>query len=226
MLEQDFAALLAGGVEGVLLENDADKPHTLTVSKAQVAWLTRLAVAAREQLPVPLGIGVQRIDWEAALAVAAAAALDFVRLDVFVDRVRMLDQVVEVNPEEVLELQRELGGGTQLWVDVQVKHADMVEPRSIADSARAAFDAGADAVLVTGTRTGEPPTLEDLEAARSAGGAVLVGSGLTPELAKHLAPAADGALVGTALKRDARIDIARVSNMVRAWRQACSGSAG
>jgi hypothetical protein len=221
-LERDLQTLARAGVDGVLLENDADKPHSLTVSKAAVAWLTRLATAARAWLPLPLGIGVQRIDWQAALAVATAASLDFVRLDVFVDRVRMNDELVEVSPAEVRAFRASLGADrVQLWTDVHVKHADRVDATSVAESARRARDEGADAVLVTGTRTGEPPSLEDLSAARALARPVLVGSGLSSDNAADLAAHADGALVGTALKRGARIDPERTAAVLRAWRAAC-----
>src|SRR5262249_37154078 len=99
-LRRDVSALVKGGADAVLIENDNDKPHTLVVSKAQVAWLTQAACATREQTSAPVGIGVQRIDWEATLAIAAAAGLDFVRLDVFVDRVVMLDTDVRVRPPQ------------------------------------------------------------------------------------------------------------------------------
>lgn len=218
MLAADLAALIEAGFDGVLLENDADKPHTLTVSKAQVAWLTRLAHEARARVGVPLGIGVQRIDWEAALSVAAAAELDFVRLDVFVDRVRMQGEMVSVDPAEVCALRDALSERVQLWTDVHVKHADLVEERSIADSARLALASGADAVLVTGARTGEPPRVEDVTLAASAARPVLIASGLTPALASTYASLADGALVGSVLKRGDRIDASLARDMVRAWR--------
>ena len=221
----DVTALAAGGVDGVLLENDSDKPHTLTVSKAQVAWLTRACLAAREAAPLPLGVGVQRIDWEASLAVAAAAALDFVRLDVFVDRVRMQGETVEVSPAAVCELRAALRAErVQLFTDIQVKHADLLGDAPIEWSAREAAARGADAVVVTGARTGEPPAVDDLRRARAAAAPVpvLVGSGLDAANAAALAPHADGVLVGTALKLGDRIDPERVRRVVEAWRSACA----
>ena len=224
-LRSDLAALAAGGIDGVLLENDNDKPHTLTVSKAQVAWLTQAACVAREATTLPVGIGVQRIDWEATVAIAAAAGLDFVRLDVFVDRVRMLDQDVAVDPAAVLSLRTALRAeSVQLWTDVHVKHAELVGSSPIEASAREAAARGSDAVLVSGTRTGEPPDLGELERAR--GGAapvpILIGSGLTAELAPALAPHADGAVVGTSLKEGDRISAAKVARVVEAWQRACA----
>jgi hypothetical protein len=221
----DVEAAERAGVDGVLLENDADKPHTMVVSKAQVAWLALEAEAARRVTRLPLGIGVQRIDWEASLAVAAAAALDFVRLDVFVDRVRMQGELVVVDPDRVLALRASLGiERVELWTDVHVKHAELVEGSPIGASAREAARRGADAVLVSGTRTGEPPAVADLRRAREGASPVpvLVGSGLTPELAATMAAHADGAVVGTWLKADGRVSVERGTAMVEAWRSACA----
>jgi membrane complex biogenesis BtpA family protein len=230
-LTADLDVLTCAGVDAVLLENDNDKPHTLEVSKAQLAWLCRLAFEARRVVDRPLGINVQRIDWQAALFIAAAADLDFARLDVFVDRVRMLDQPVEVDPRAVLALRTHLGSDVALWTDVHVKHAELLvagEQPSVEASSLAALRAGADVVLVTGTRTGEPPALDDVIAARrgaerhASDARVFVASGLTPELALRFAPHADGALVGTALKAGERLDASRTRAMVAAWRQACA----
>jgi membrane complex biogenesis BtpA family protein len=222
-LAHDLDTLQAAGFDGVIIENDNDKPHTLTVSKAQVAWLTQLSAFARARVSLPLGIGVQRIDWEATIAIAAATSLELVRLDVFVDEVEMLDQRVVVDPAAVRALRADLGADIALWTDVHVKHAALKSGGSIADSAARAAAEGSDAISVTGDRTGLPPSEADLQAARQAASPtpVVIGSGLRPDLAADLAPLCDGAMVGTAVKDGDRIDPARSKSMVEAWRQAC-----
>jgi membrane complex biogenesis BtpA family protein len=222
-LARDLDAL-GDGFDAVLLENDNDEPQMLEVDKAPVAFITRLAALAKERLGRPVGVNVQRIDWKAALAVAAAAELEFVRLDVFVDRVRMLDVPVEVEPHRVLEERARLGvEGVQLWTDVHVKHAEVESDFSIDESARRAAEQGADAILVTGVRTGVAPSIEELASVKAAVDLpVVVGSGLTSAGADALLAHADAALVGTALKREGRVDPARVREVVDAWRRAAS----
>jgi membrane complex biogenesis BtpA family protein len=218
----DVAALVEAGADGILMENENDKPHTLVVSRAQAAWLGAVAVEVRRMTSLPLAIGVQRIDWETTLAVAAAADLQAVRLDTFVDRVVMAGEAVEVDPAGVRALRASLGvPGLALWTDVHVKHAELVGGGTLAASARRAVDEGAAAVLVTGTRTGEPPTRADLEEAQAAlaGRApVWIASGLDADNARALAPLCDGAIVGTALKTGARVDRDRARRVVNAWR--------
>ena len=82
----------------------------------------------------------------------------------------------------------------------------MLVPRTLAVSARAAREQGADAIVVTGTRTGHAPSPDELLAAREGAGdcPVLIGSGLAPDNARALLEAADGAIVGTSLMTDGR----------------------
>jgi uncharacterized protein len=223
-LTSDLEAAIGAGVDGILLENENDKPHSLTVSTPQVAWLTFLAMEARRQTVLPLGIGVQRIDWQATLAVAAAAALDMVRLDVFVDRVRMQGEVVEIEPSRVRDLRQALGAeGVSLWVDVHVKHAELLGDRPLAQSVDLAIEQGAGAVLITGERTGQPPTTGDLEQARHAAAGrapIFVASGLDPDNAMRLRSRCDGAIVGTSLKVGDALSPDRAGRMVAAWKAA------
>jgi membrane complex biogenesis BtpA family protein len=223
LLAADVSAALEGGADAILLENDNDRPHTLTVSKAQVAWITQAACMTRAMTRVPVGLGVQRVDWEATIGIAVAAGLEFVRLDVFVDEVRMLEQSVKVDPADVTKMRRSLGGeSVRLFTDVHVKHADLLSTASIEESARAAIACGSDAVVVTGAFTGREPDVGDLDRVRAAIGPapVAIGSGLTPENAGMLARHADLAIVGTSLKEGDRVSAVRVRRAVDAWRAA------
>lgn len=218
-LEADLAALAdLEGLDGVLLENENDKPHTILANHEQITWLTRMALHARARTRLPLGINVQRMDWRTTFAIATTAELDLVRLDTLVDRVRMDGEVVALEPARVMERRPP---GVQVLVDIQVKHAELLDVRPLAESARLAVAAGADAVLVTSTRTGEPPLVEDLVAAH-AGRPVYIGSGLDADNAARLAPRCEGAIVGTSLKDGARISRAKAARVVEAWRRACA----
>ncbi|HVH42391.1 MAG TPA: BtpA/SgcQ family protein [Labilithrix sp.] len=218
-IERDVGAALSGGADAVLLENENDKPHTLVVSDAQVAWLTEVSGFVRRMTEAPVGLNVQRIDWEANLAIAAAAGLDFIRLDVFVDRVRMQGEEVVLRPEEVLAYRAAVHGeAVRIFADVHVKHADLLSKQSIAESARAAAASGADVVIVTGERTGAPPSISDLIAAREGAPLIAIGSGTDAENARSLRAHADIAIVGTSLKEGPRVSSERVRAVASAWR--------
>ena len=222
-IRTDLDELVGLGFDGILLENDNDKPHRLAALRTQLPWITVLAAEARRRVRVPLGINVQRIDWEGALAIAAAVGLEMVRLDVFVDRVEMQGELVEVDARAVMGLRRELCRNVvQVWADVEVKHAERADEQTLETSVARAIDEGASAILVTGQRTGEPPSITDLQIARRVArgrAPVLIASGLTKNNAAELRMYADGAIVGTALKVGDRIGGGRAAEIVHAWRR-------
>ena len=221
----DLDACIAGGLDGILLENENDKPHTLMVGKAQVAWLTRVAVFARSRTALPVGLNVQRIDWDATLAVAAAAELPFVRLDTFVDKVVMQGETIDLDPAAIRALRASLRAEhIALFTDIHVKHATPVDAMPLEESARVALREGAAALLISGNRTGEAPNTNDFARIRKAipSAPLVIASGLTKENASVLAPLADAAIVGTSLKEGERVSLARVKELVSAWKRACA----
>ncbi len=217
----DLDALEAGPVDGVLIENEEDRPHRVEAARETIAAMTRVArelvSAARK---TEIGVEILLNDPEASLAAAAMAGASFIRTDYFVDPMERPEHggAMRIDPEGLLRYRRSLGADSILILaDVQVKYARMLVERSLAESARLAREAGADAVVVTGTRTGEPPSLAELEDARRGAGEipVLVGSGLSSSNASALLRAADGAIVGTSLKREDGIDPEKVREILR-----------
>ncbi len=205
----DLATYRVGELDGVLVENEGDVPHRVEAGRETIAAMTavtrELVTAARS---LPVGIEILLNDPEASLAVALAAGAAFVRTDYFVDEMQRPEHgVMRIAPEAVMAYRAGIGAEDVLVVaDIQVKYAQMLAPRSLAESARRAREAGADAVVVSGTRTGEAPSAEEVQAACDGAGAcpVLVGSGLTPGNAGALLALAGGAIVGTSLMTDGR----------------------
>ena len=198
----DLQALEAGGMHGVLLENDFDQPHTLKGAPEVVAAMTHLTGLVVQHARVPVGVQVLLNDWRASLGIAAATGAQFIRTDFFVDRVRIAAGLIEPEAGPMLAFRSALHAEQVcILADIQVKYsrpADGLKP--VALSAHQAADAGADAIVVTGPATGSGPVLDDLVAARTAGMPLLIGSGLTPENAPYLLAHAHGAIVGTSLR--------------------------
>ncbi len=222
----DLAALEQGGVDAVLVENDFDDPRRLTVGPEGVAAMTRVTHEVVARAHVPVGVQVLLNDWRASLAVAALTGARFVRLDFFVDRVRIKAGPIEPEPEAVLAYRAQIGAShVALFTDIQVKYSELIDgPKPMELSAAQALAAGSDALIITGSATGIQPAVEDLLAARQGAGKlpILIGSGTTPENAGALLPHVDGAIIGTALRagptaRD-RVDEMRVARLVAAKR--------
>ena len=203
----ELATYRVGGLDGVLVENENDQPHRVEAGRETIAVMTtvtRELVRAAGSLPV--GVEILLNDPEASLAVALAAGAGFIRTDYFADEMSRPEHgPMRIAPEAVLAYRAAIGAEHVLVLaDVQVKYAQMVTPRTLAESAGRAREAGADAIVVTGTRTGEPPSPDEVRAARDGAGScpVLVGSGLDPGNAAPLLAVADGAIVGTSLMRE------------------------
>jgi hypothetical protein len=214
----DQRALERGGVDGVLVENEEDHPHEVTAAPATIAHMTRVAAALAARASVPVGVEILLNDPQASVAVAAAAGAGFIRTDYFVDRMTRADYgVMAIDPAGVMSVRRRLGADHILILaDIQVKYAQMIEPRSLAQSAALAYAHGADAVIVTGAATGRAPEPGEIrDAASGAGGVpVLIGSGLDVENARTLLAVAGGAIVGTAFKSGDSVDAEKVRALV------------
>jgi hypothetical protein len=111
--------------------------------------------------------------------------------------------------------------------DVFVKHATPPPGLTIEQAAADTWErGGADALIVSGSGTGSPPDLETLGRLRKAmpGTVLLVGSGTTTDNVSDLAELADGAIVGSSLKKDGGVhqpvDAGRAQALVAAARRA------
>ena len=225
---EDATVLARAGFDGVLVENFGDAPFFKDRVPAEtVAALAIACAAVRAAVParVAVGVNVLRNDAASALAVAAAAGLDLVRINVLAGAAVTDQGVVEGCAAEVLRLRARLCPNVAILADLRVKHARPLVDRPLADEARELVGrAGADAVIVSGTATGTDVDPEELRAARAALGAhpLLVGSGVTAKNVRALLESADGVIVGTSIKRGgrttARVDAARAKAFVRAAR--------
>ncbi len=229
---RDADALAAGGVDGMIVENFGSAPFAKgdasdRLPPHQVAALALIAAECKRRVSLPVGVNCLRNDGMAAIGIAAAAGLDFVRVNVHVGAYVTDQGVIEGEAHRTLRYRRALGADrVAILADVLVKHAAPLALLSPEQAVHDAFDRGlADGVIVTGTATGAPVDRAVLERVRNAAGKrpVFLGSGLDPDRAPVLAPLCDGAIVGTWIKRGgdvrAPVDEARVRTLV----EACEG---
>ena len=110
----------------------------------------------------------------------------------------------------------------QILADVLVKHAVPLGPVDLGLVAReTAYRGLADGLIISGPVTGQPASAGDVAVARKAvpEGFILVGSDVDESNAAKLLDQADGAIIGTNLKRDGiitnPIDPERVRRMAQ-----------
>ena len=125
----DLAALEQGGVDGVLVENDFDQPHTLVGGAEIVAAMTRVTREVVSRARVPVGIEVLLNDWRASLAVAAVTGAGFIRLDFFVDRVESKLGVIEPEPAEVIAYRKKIRAESAILSRSATFQADTIRRR-------------------------------------------------------------------------------------------------
>lgn len=223
----DLDVLIDCEVDGVLVENEHDRPHEVLATPAVISAMkeiTAAVVAASRNIVV--GCEILLNDPRASLQVAVHAGAAFIRSDYFVDRMsRPGYGEFDIDPEGLVAYRNEFAPGVLLLTDVQVKYATMIEPRALAESIRLAVQHGADAVVVTADATGDAPRREHLEEASLAAAAgdrqipVLIGSGLDAVNATTLLQFCDGAIVGTSMMRDGKIDAERTTALMHSVRQ-------
>lgn len=196
----DLNSLLAGGVDAIMLENNYDIPHYEKALASTIPLLDQFCAMIREKTDKPLGLSVLWNDYHTALTLAHKNHLQFIRIPVFVDRVQTEYGVFEPQAEATVSLRKEIGADDVLiMADIQVKHAKHLIERPITEAAREAAQKGADALIVTGRWTGDPPTTQDVLDVRNAGGLpVVLGSGITAENGKGYG--ADAIIVSTYFK--------------------------
>ncbi len=224
----DARALARGGCDALIVENFGDVPFFAeTVPPETVAAMSLALFEVRREVgALPVGVNVLRNDARAALGLCAATGAAFLRVNVHTGVAATDQGLIAGRAAETLRERRRLAPAAAILADVHVKHGAPLVGRPIGEDARDALERGlADAVIVSGTATGSPPRRAELEAVREAIGerALLVGSGMDERNASELLAFADGAIVGTFLKRNGRIDQPVELERVRRLKRAFSG---
>jgi hypothetical protein len=222
-MRRDLLALKKGGAHAVIIENFGDTPFPLhSSSPATIACLTSLASEARELFSAPLGINLLRNDGVGAIAIAHAVGADFIRVNVLVGA-RVADQgILSGIAESLLRFRKTIGAEKiHIFADVDVKHSAPLAPGyTVEDEARDAWErGGADALILSGAGTGHGTDPDHVRRAHSAAqkAPLLIGSGTTLDSFSEFLPEATGFIVGTALKKNGKIDSERVARFVRSF---------
>jgi membrane complex biogenesis protein, BtpA family len=205
----DARAYEEGGADAVVIENFGDVPFTKTaVGPETVAAMAVTGASVRDAVGVPVGFNVLRNDALSALALCAVCGGDFLRINVLSGAMVTDQGVIEGDAHTLLRQRRNLAPHVQIFADVLVKHASPLGQIPIEIAARDTAERGlADALIVSGTGTGDSAEIEDVRRARTACPEVpiLLGSGITAANASTYMEFADGVIVGTSVKRDGRL---------------------
>jgi membrane complex biogenesis BtpA family protein len=209
-------------IDSVIVENFRDMPyfpgHVPVETVAAMAAVSREVVRAAG---LPVGINVLRSDGEAAIAVAAASGAHYIRVNVHMGAVVADQGIVPGSSQHSVRLRSALKSKALIFADVGVKHATPLAGRGLDIETRDLAERGlADAVIVSGDRTGVETSLDDVDVVRRATSLpLLIGSGATPDNIARVLPKVNGLIVGSYFKKDGAgynvIDAARVEAFAR-----------
>jgi len=205
---RDADAYVRGGVDGLIIENHGDLPFLKPdeIGPETVASMAVITERVRRACGIPLGINVLANAAIPALAIAKAAGAAFVRVNQWANAYVANEGLIEGEAARVLRYRAAIGAkDVMVFADTHVKHGAhaIVADRSIAELTRDVEFFGADAVIATGQRTGDPVDLDELALiARSTQLALLVGSGVNSTNIADVFQHADGVIIGSFLKRD------------------------
>ena len=225
--EEEARILEGGGAHGIIVENFGDAPFRIGRLEPETVSAMTLAVEkVRQVTNLPVGINMLRNDAGSAMAVAAVTGAAFIRVNVHYGVMAADEGLVEGEAYRTLRQRQALGADVEILADVLVKHAVPLGLVDLGHMVRETLFRGlADGLVISGPATGMATSSTDVETARrSAPDAfILVGSGIDESNAAELLAMADGAIVGTSLKRDGLItnplDPERVKRMAEAFRR-------
>lgn len=222
--------LAEAGFDAVIIENMHDVPYLKRdVGPEIVAAMTVVADAVRGAVDVPVGVQILAGANCAAVAVAHATGCNFIRAEGLVFA-SVADEglIADADAGPLLRYRKAVGAeGVRILADIKKKHSAhaITADVDLAETARAAEFCGADGVIVTGTATGRPTSVEDIREVRFATKLPLaVGSGTTPDNIREMFEYADAVIVGSwyKLRGDWQNppDPARVRELVQAANRA------
>jgi membrane complex biogenesis BtpA family protein len=221
----DLLALQAGGVDAVMFSNEFSLPYLTSVRPVTTACMARIITELYPELRVPFGVDVL---WDpmAVLDLAVATGASFAR-EIFSGVYASDFGLWNTNYGEVARHRVEIQAqNVRLLFNIYPEAAMYLSNRDIADVARSTvFNMLADAVCVSGLTAGIETSSQRLKQVKEVipDTPVFANTGVKLENLPEQLAIADGAVVGTAFKKDGNfynsVDTKRVQVFMDSVRQ-------
>lgn len=222
----DAKALLDGGINHAIIENDGNRPFGIANQGYDFSHIhkgiIKVGLEIHREFP-KLATGVQILqNYGETPKVTAAFGGMFIRSQLYWDvRLAPDTQVIEPCYKPICKSNKDIGA--VVLADLDPKETKSVGPYNLENSIRGILSLGykSDALITTGSATGSTPDKEQVKEFKQlvrkydTDIPIGVGSGVTPEAIKSgLLEHADFAIVGTALKTNSRVDTSKVRNLM------------
>lgn len=194
------------GIDAIAIENMHDVPYMKqAVGPEIVATMSIIASEVKAKTQLPCGIQILAGANKAALAIAQAAGLDFVRIEGFAFSHIADEGIFQSTAGELMRYRKAIGAeNIQIFSDIRKKHASHAITADLdsTDIARAHEFFLSDGLIVTGKTTGKPADLKELQAVKKVTTLpVIIGSGITFDNIAVYFQVADGFIVGSYFKK-------------------------
>ena len=198
----DIEKLQAGAVDAIMFGNENDRPYVREATPESIASMTALVTAAKPTLSVPFGVDFL---WDpiASVSIGAVTGASFVR-EVFTGVFASDMGLWAPDCATSLRIRRSLDReDMKVFFNINAEFAHALDQRPIELRAKSAvFSSLADAVLVSGPITGEPPSRSDLSKVAEVVSEVpiLANTGINIGNVHEIMSIASGCIVGTHFK--------------------------
>lgn len=204
----DLYALEKGGANAAIIENFSDTPYEYPINTAGFAAMCAVAAVVKKKASIPIGINIHFNCAEHEWALAHAIGADFIRVEAFVEHRLGVHGLAYAAAPMLMRMKANLPSNTLIFSDIDAKHTVPLHDQPFEMSVHAAAESGADALIVTGLETGKSPTPDDVEKVKKLSGGlpVILGSGINQDNVAEFFKTADGAIVGSSLKFEGRVE--------------------
>jgi len=218
----DLLSLQSGGVDAVIIENEFEcpiSPYGEFLTEKQKEIMFDIVDFLKPYIKVHLGFCVLLNDYKTALLLAKKFKGSFIRLDTFVDNIERISDGIKIFPDAaaIIKFKKDIGAEkVEIWADIHVKHAKLLDKKTIEQSAKEAVLCGADKLIITGTWTGKPPKIKDISKIKKTcpNTPVMIGSGINGKNICKYRNLVDEYIIGSAFKINGVVDAFAVRKIV------------
>jgi uncharacterized protein len=204
---KEAAIYKKAGIDALAIENMHDVPYIKNdVGHEISAMMTVIGHEIKKTTGLPCGIQVLSSANRAALSVAKAAQLDFIRAEGFVYGHVADEGYIDSCAGDLLRYRKQINAeNIAVFTDIKKKHSShaLTADVSLVETAKTAAYFLSDGLIITGTSTGEEANINDIKAVKTACQIpVIVGSGVTLNNLENYLSVADALIVGSYFKEN------------------------
>jgi len=217
---KDMNALQNGGVDAIMFSNEFSLPYLTKVEPITIACMASIIGQIKNEIRIPFGVNVLW-DPEASIDVAVATGASFVR-EVFSGVYASDFGLWNTNCGETVRHQHAIGGSkVKLLFNIFPEAAKYLVDRDITEIAKTTvFNHQPDALCISGITAGAETSPSILSSVKKAVPytPIFVNTGVKKDNVKQQLAIADGAIVGTAFKKNGlffeEVDQSRVEELM------------